>query len=538
MGVPMVQKQVKRRTSLVLGALLALLLGVAAGFLILALPIAILETLTTSIGLSSLMIQAEPPISPNDRTVLAVLAAILTSGIGWVLVDWLLFGRVGMTMLIKPREDEYEDDDNAFRPTDPLDLITPVDGVPLSEWNGAPVTGDARRPLSARTDIGDPPAPFTPSSLDPVLRLSPADQLLPPIDQILPGATPTLRVAPVAAAASPMTPDPFGSLAQPGIPPERANGWTSAQPPVEPAATPAAQRPGMPVWLPSPGVRQDAPSDVSDEQEEAVPPEVAAPLAEVPIMATATPSVTDFSLPPLIQPGPVSYNAPDDDAPDNVFDALPVAPPPFISTPFATPQPPEPLMPPSQPVPRADADPAPLAAAPVQAPQASAPFAGSAPLDRAMIDDLLTRLERGMRARRARAAGGALATPAAAAPQAAPAAPPPLAEPVATELPPPVYVPPAAPAYAPPPAVTVSEAPAWPPLIEPLVKRPPPAGFAMNEVPLAPPPVTPLFVPPGAQAAPAATADVSSAPVNGDQMIDQPLHTTLEQLRNMVRRRA
>ena len=137
MGVPMVQRQIKRRTSLMLGSALALLRGAAAGFLLLALPIAMIESATTSIGLSALMIQAEPPISPNDRTLLAALAAVITAAVGWVLIDWLLFDRVGMTTLIRPREDEFEEDDDSFRPTDPLDMIVPTDMVSSPDWGAA-----------------------------------------------------------------------------------------------------------------------------------------------------------------------------------------------------------------------------------------------------------------------------------------------------------------------------------------------------------------------------------------------------------------
>ena len=47
MGVPMVQSKARRRSSLIWGSLLAILLGVAAAFFVLAMPISLLETITT-----------------------------------------------------------------------------------------------------------------------------------------------------------------------------------------------------------------------------------------------------------------------------------------------------------------------------------------------------------------------------------------------------------------------------------------------------------------------------------------------------------
>ncbi|RYD87527.1 MAG: hypothetical protein EOP61_35410, partial [Sphingomonadales bacterium] len=212
----MVQKQTRRRSSLIMGALLALLLGVAAGFFVLAMPIRMLETVTTFTRLSKLMVQAEPPISPNDRTLLAVLAGILTAGIGWVLVDWLLFGRAGMRTLIREREDDYEDEEgDSFRPTDPLDLVTSVT-LPSGDWAAAP-TGDARRPLSARTDIGDPPPSSLPPGIQPT-AMPGIDQLLPPIDQILPGvggSSPLLQPAPPPLIQPAPVLDPFARIPQP-----------------------------------------------------------------------------------------------------------------------------------------------------------------------------------------------------------------------------------------------------------------------------------------------------------------------------------
>lgn len=574
MGVPMVQKQVKRRTSLVLGAVLALLLGVAAGFLILALPIAMLETVTTSIALSKLMIQAEPPISPNDRTVLAVLAAIVTASVGWVLVDWLLFGRVGMTTLIRPREDEYEDDDDSFRPTDPLDLITPVDVLqPATDWSGPAATGDARRPLSARTDIGDPPAPMPTPGASPVFGASAIDQLLPPIDQILPGMS-----APAAPPA-----DPFAAFSQAGFaspPPAMPqptdpfaaypaeNPLPAVETPLDlPAAAAFAPPPpavsGMPDWLPSPGIRPEPVSeDVPDVAAEEVEPEVAeVQPPQPPVFPTmAEPAAPPpfapppFAMPPLVEPAPSPMpEFPVMPQPQAIVPPpLPIAPLPVPPAPVAEQGPVEPLVPamapvPQQPVPApppalvpapppaAYTPPAPVAPLPVPAP--SALLGNNAPLDRAMIDDLLTRLEKGMRNRRAATASGLPKPQAAPVEQASPpAAPAPLVPPPQAFTAPPMqsYAPPPE-AYAPPPQEQApmqnhAPAPVWPPVVDMPFKRPPPAGFAMNDLP-APPPIAPLYVPP----TPAAPEPQPSA-ANGDQMIDQPLHITLDQLRGMVRR--
>ncbi|MFD2501873.1 hypothetical protein ACFSTI_27620 [Rhizorhabdus histidinilytica] len=215
-----------------MGVLLALLLGVAAAFFVLAMPIRMLETVTTFTRLSKLMVQAEPPISPNDRTLLSVLAAILTAGIGWVLVDWLVFGRAGMSTLIRTRDDDYEDEDeDHFRPTDPLDLVTPAED-PAAEWP-VPSTGDARRPLSARTDIGDPPP-----ALDPFgAPLAGLNQALPPISEILPGT---------GVSAPPLQPNALPPLIQPAAFPQAAPFPEAEPAPPEMPPPPAACRPGCP----------------------------------------------------------------------------------------------------------------------------------------------------------------------------------------------------------------------------------------------------------------------------------------------------
>ena len=193
----MIRKEVRRRTTFLMGISLALLLGAAAAFFVFALPQNLLERITVFVGLSRVMVQAEPPISPNDRALLAALAGIGTMGLGWVLIDWFLFGRAGMSALIRPREDDYEDDDG-YRPSDPLDLVMPASraiDLPMS----APDPADARRPLSARTDIGDPPrSPTLAPTLAPAfapppmptagrLEVSPG-QTLPPLDQLFAAA--------------------------------------------------------------------------------------------------------------------------------------------------------------------------------------------------------------------------------------------------------------------------------------------------------------------------------------------------------------
>jgi len=485
MGVPMVQKQIKRRTSLMLGSALALLLGAAAGFLLLALPIAMIESATTSIGLSALMIQAEPPISPNDRTLLAALAAVITAAVGWVLIDWLLFDRVGMTTLIRPREDEFEEDDDSFRPTDPLDLIVPTDMVSSPDWGGQAVSGDARRPLSARTDIGDPPqgampvagAPaFAPVSFAPIST----DELLPPIDQILSGMKP-------GSGAASQTLD-YGVLPTMGS--DARDASLSPQAPVgaDPIGAhrekPLASVGAMPDWLPSPGIRRDA----AAEQDEDVFPLTEAH-AGAPVIFEAPPAPPS---PPLASPqSPAAIDeffgvlptTTGSVAPSVVSDVQPDTPPAPLVEKVAASQiaalgltlPPESTSPvTASPV---TTSPVTASAAPVQ--RTAAPFGGTEPLDRAMINDLLTRLEKSLQARRAGAANATAADMAG--------------------------------------------------------KLPLPAGLAMNAAPAAVPPVAPLYVPPVVRPAEdIAIPDIGVA--SSDRLIDQPLHLTLDQLRGSVRR--
>jgi len=145
-----------RRKSLVLGIALALLIGAVAGTLIFLIPTDLLEKATTTIGLSRVMVQAEPPISPGDRVLLSVLAGLFVTGLGWVPIDWLLFDRQGMSRLIRVESDDFEEEEPySFRSADPLDLVTSTGSA---YGRAAPPTpADSRRPLSALADLGDPP---------------------------------------------------------------------------------------------------------------------------------------------------------------------------------------------------------------------------------------------------------------------------------------------------------------------------------------------------------------------------------------------
>ncbi len=489
MGVPMVQKQKRRRSNLILGALLAVFLGVAATFFVLAMPIGMLQSVTTHTGLSRIMVQAEPPISPNDRMLLAVLAGILTAGIGWVLVDWLLFGRAGMRTLIREREDEYEDEDgDAFRPTDPLDLVS-TGPVPTGEW-ALPTNGDTRRPLSARTDIGDPPPSNTPPGIQPA-AMPAIDQLLPPIDQILPGIE---AFAPPPAPARP--PDPFVQKFPPPVAP------------VAPAPLTGHAGAGG-GWLPTPGVRPDGSHPTSDIavsppiEVQAVEPEPAAPvftLAPIPTIAPAPVEPVVRAVEDVIPPAAAPSLLPD-----------PVQPAP----PIAAGDPP-PVIPPALPaamVAQLVSDPQPTAAAPRQ-------MAG---FDRGELENLLERLERGLEKRRA-----AQARAAAQPPVAAPVAPVQDADTRPHFGPPSNYAatkPTAPAAYAAPQPV----APAGPatPLVYDL--PPMPQAPAYNLAPLQP---VPAQVP---EEQPASILPTPNKAASGEDILDQPLHVTLDLLRNKVK---
>lgn len=529
-----------------MGILLALLLGVAAAFFVLAMPIRMLESVTTFTHLSKLMVQAEPPISPNDRTLLSVLAGILTTGIGWVLVDWLMFGRAGISTLIRAREDDYEDEDeDHFRPTDPLDLVTPA-GAQTADWP-MPSSGDARKPLSARTDIGDPPVPANPFAAQP----SAISQALPPINDILLGAgtiAPPLQpnALPPLVQPSTVAPSPAFGL-QPGAGGQGAPpSWPPLDLPAEAVAEalipiPAAQRPsapltealqspaGLPSWMPAPGARPDGqasdplPAAFFEELAEPALPEaepVADPDPAMPMMQSPLIMPVD-PLPPL----PMSQEA---------F-SPPLAPPPFEVAP------PAPVMPePQQPAPMAE--PPVVATQPVAAPPIAVPVApGSAAppvaaprslpesgFDRGQLEDLLVRLERGLQQRRAAVAARA--------PQPAPVvAPMPEAPaPVAVA---PVMQPASLPVYeareAPPAAFA-----APPPLIEP-VAPPPPIMVDAPPAAVAPSPYALGIEPPPSAPTPS-ILPMPPAPIlsegRNDEMLDQPLHVTLDLLRSMVKR--
>lgn len=547
MGVPMIQSKVRRKTSLIWGTLLALLLGVAAAFVVLAMPIRMLETVTTATRLSKLMVQAEPPISPNDRTLLAVLAGIFTAGIGWVLVDWLLFGRAGMSTLIRTRDDDYEDEDeDAFRPTDPLDLVNPMassNNARSNDW-AMPSAGDTRRPLSARTDIGDPPMPM-PGAIAQPSAMPGANQALPPLGQILPGAgvspPPLPSAMPVPAIQQPAAGqapqagslwDVAGPASWPPLDLENPVPAASvpaapvampAPPPVAAAPTPAAN---MPSWLPAPGNRAEAAPEAPQATD--LPP----PLSDAFAMPQVPPPLP---IPQPQAPEPMISQA--EAPPSPRLPEPPVFPPDLLpGQPIAAAPAPEPIAPPplvQQPAPAA----APSAwDAVAQQPPAAPASAGLGGLDSERLEDLLLKLERTVRSRRA--AQAQLVQPLAQAPA-----------PVMAPAPAPIQAP--APVHAAPPS----------PMPPPIQRYDPPAGFA------APPPYAPTAIPqpqqqampvlqPAPQPAPVAqptptpgpapvqsiipvTAVPAGAPIEDSQraaMLEQPLHLTLDQLRNMVRR--
>jgi hypothetical protein len=606
-----------------MGILLALLLGVAAAFFVLAMPIRMLETVTTVTRLSKLMVQAEPPISPNDRTLLSVLAGILTAGIGWVLVDWLVFGRAGMSTLIRTRDDDYEDEDeDHFRPTDPLDLVTPVASA-TPDWT-MPSSGDARRPLSARTDIGDPPPASAPDPFG--TGLAGINQALPPINDILPGAgvsAPPLQPNAHPGALPPLVqPGGFPPAPTPGLQIDPGAGLPASWPPLDtpqpPALAPEAPQPqpvetapalratldgpplaGLPSWMPAPGVRPDGqpgdelpsafyedPAEPTVPEAEPVPlPEPITPAMEEPAPVPVPPLLTPqdpFAPPPLSEVPPLAIQA-FDPAPPPPLDVAPppfevvppmpvaiepVAPPPTVEpAPVVVPQPP--VQPPVQP---AAPPAAPVAAVPAApAPAVPLPPLAEPVIDRVRLEELLGRLEKGLERRRAAAAAvqAAQVQPApvqsaplqASAPQPAPVVQPVPAPAVPVEpvqvQPPAQVVPVPMPAPVAPPESIIPIAPAAP---APLIPQPPSAPVApepMRAMPpsgfAAPPPfadasILPLPVAaneaPLSAAAPA-PAEASILPVaapsglpdgQNDQLLDQPLHVTLDLLRGMVKR--
>ncbi len=588
MGVPMVQTKARRRSSILMGIGMALLLGVAAALTVLGVSPRMLEAVTTFTRLSKLMVQAEPPISPNDQTLLAVIAGILVASIGWVLVDWLLFGRAGMSTLIRARDDDYEDEDeDAFRPTDPLDLVSPTGGRP-TDWS-PPSGGDARRPLSARTDIGDPPvmSPFGeggPPSPDLLRPGSPFNPLTPGSGMSAPPLQSAFPAPPLQPTAVPPQPDP-------------ASFWTGGapQPPAAPSIDLSVEPAAMPSWLPAPGARPEILPEA--ERPELELPELGLPELELPeleLNAEAEPETgpIDFSIPdtaeaepapalrpivpePPLSPQPLGQSliSPVDPAEPlyAVDDPEPAAPLPPFTPPSFFPAPiPEPAayvppieVPPAAPLPPV-APAAPVAPAPVAQPMAapapSAPPATVAGFERGQLEDLLGRLERGLERRRvAVAAQAAQASQAQPAPAPVPA-PPPVVPP--TPEPPQPLVEAVAPIPAPPEPLPIIPEPEPLP-VDPLPGLPrqnPPAAFsappfvapepalpafvtpepaAPEPMSAVPPPLIPVMQPlpvPQAAPLPAAGPSIPLPPVNGDAMLEQPLHVTLDILRNMVRR--
>lgn len=527
----MVQKDTRRRSSLILGILLALLLGVAVGLFVLAVPVRMLETVTTFTRLSKLMVQAEPPISPSDRSLLAVLAGILTSGVGWVLVDWSLFGRAGLNRLIKPREDEYEDEDgDSFRPTDPLDLVSPV-SLPVPEWTPSPA-GDARRPLSARTDIGDPPKPAMP--------FGGGEPPLNPFGQILPGVGGS--APPLQPVVPPLGQQPAGGVWGSPNPNQHVAGAPPAAswPPLDlttgvpgpQAGAPEQNAPAPTGWLPVPGARPDGgqPSFEGGDPANAAAPAEPQPAAipPLPIPPALTPAPQNEAAPPL----PVFP------APRETFAAPPLeplTPPPFAAEPPAAPVPfITPVLTPVEPAPVA---PDPVAfpiAAPTPAPaRAPAPARGPSEsgFDKARLEELLVRLERGLERRRAAAAAAATAASAPVEPVAPVAAPVP--PPAAAPTPAPAFQPEASAAPVEPPIAYAARMPDVPPAIP--AYTPPPAEPApvFTIAPSIPQPPAPEPTP---VAAPAIMPQPPEIAARNDGMLDQPLHVTLDLLRSMVKR--
>jgi hypothetical protein len=467
MGVLMVRKEMSRRTSLLMGIALAILVGSAAAFLILALPQHVLEKLTTISGLSHVMVQAEPPISQGDRSLLAVLAGIGTAGLGWVAIDWLLFGRVGMSAIIRQREDDYEDEGDGYRPVDPLDLIKHVPRT-ITEIGPSANPNDPRRPLSARTDIGDPPKPaaWPPAPFDIAV-----DQFLPPIDRLVPDVERPASSGPAIPPIAGVTLNAL-DLALP-VPPVAPKTAAPSRP-----ASPLADLPG---WVPPP---QPSP------QPSPRPSQQAAPIIPQPVIDVAPPQ---------------------ESAPDQPLTAFPAPEPvrpPFV-TPLAAPPAFQQAQPPSVPPPM------PAASQSVAMPRER--------LDSAPLGDLLTRLEQGMRRRR-------------------PTTPPPVRE-IQTQLAAfeaPQHVPPTLPA-APSPQV-VAPSPPPPSFAAPLVPHPVP-----HPVPAEPASWQPQAQSPATQHAAPSSAYVAapvapllqpepSATLDGDGLLDQPLHVALGVLRNLVRR--
>jgi hypothetical protein len=542
-------KQVRRRTSLLMGISLALLLGSAAAFLIFALPQYTLEKITVATRLAKLMVQAEPPISGDDRILLAILAGVGTTGLGWVLIDWLFFGRAGLSVFVRSRGDLYDDieEGGAYRPSDPLDLVlpAPIDGV-----GSAPRGGDARRPLSARTDIGDPPLsqpmpgmpqpqpaaspPLSPFAVPPSL-----DDLLPPLDRLAAAAVPASSpVDPTSLLGPAPSGDPtlldLGSARdvssrptlldlQPVSEPGSADPQPPATPQILPPAVPAPTAPIPPIsaWPPvplqapatfppvTPGlavppVAAAVPEPVAPSWLPAAPPVAARPsITAADIFASFPPELPrhDASLimPADVVPAvslakaPVAQPSPVPQAP-----FPPAAPAPIVTPPAAVALPPAPVaQPPVAPVPQAPA----IETPPVAAVQDFTPDI----FDRAPIEDLLNRLEGRIRQRRS-PVRAALAAP----------------SPEASS--------PAAPAVA-------ADAVVAPPPEPESVRRPLPPGFASNRLVEFPPPAPePAVIEPApADVVAPVPVDLPAAGIDGDDLLDQPLYVALERLRGLIR---
>jgi len=399
-----------------------------------------------------------------------------------------------MSALIRPREDDYEDDDG-YRPSDPLDLVMPASraiDLPMS----APDPADARRPLSARTDIGDPPrSPTLAPTLAPAfapppmptagrLEVSPG-QTLPPLDQLFAAAG--RAPAPPSFPASPAPASTEAGLLDPaslfkGLSRARATPQVPATAPPQAAA-------------PLNAVQADP------LQQPARAPDPFAVFQAPPVW----PQVTMPSPPPPPQPSP-HFEA----TPDLRRESFPPDLPDLRDSPFFA-QPPVPasFAPPAEP-PVAEALEAPLPEPepipePVNhwspPPQRPADPVAPPPAD-LTLEDMLARLERGMQKRRQALAVRSAEVPTEAGHRPLPdraAAPEPLKE-------------------APPPPMMA------PPMMAPKMMAIVP--------PVAPAPMEP-WTPPATQA-PAPSLS-PAPPTSGDGLLDQPLHVALGVLRNLVR---
>jgi len=201
-----VQRQTGRRPILVAGATLAILFGMATALLILALPAELLGAVVGLTGLSG----AGGPISSDARAFLSVLTGVAMAGLGWLLVDRLLLSRIATLVLIPARLPERGDDALPSALAEALGLRRLAD----SEDSFRSPPSEARRPLSARSEIGAPPIAAG-SPLVQVAAIPSLDRALPPIDQVLqravdpaidpePPATPIISPEPTVPEVSPV----------------------------------------------------------------------------------------------------------------------------------------------------------------------------------------------------------------------------------------------------------------------------------------------------------------------------------------------